>query len=115
MIRLALPKFSCGSTLSLRATLDAIGAPDVFDPATADLSGVDGREDLYVKDVVHQANVSVDENGTTAAAAAAAIGEIVSRPELVTMTLHHPFLFFVQDDATHEILFLGRVADLSAG
>ena len=46
---------------------------DAFDPTRADFSGIDGNRDLFVGGVFHQAFVSVDEEGTEAAAATAII------------------------------------------
>ena len=57
-----------------------MGMPNAFDHTMADFSGMDGRSCmagdtpcLFLSDVVHNAFVSVDEEGTEAAAATAAI------------------------------------------
>jgi serpin B len=115
-VDLGLPKFSFSQRESLRDSLAALGVRDAFDADRADFSGMDGDRDLSVADVIHEANISVDEKGTTAAAATGVVMYATSRPvEVGKLTLDRPFLFFVQDDATHEILFLGRVADPTSG
>lgn len=114
ILHLALPKFAFTSHMSLVDSLGSLGIHDLFDPTNADLSGIDGQRDLFVKAVEHQATVSVDEFGTTASAATASVGELTSRPQDVTVTVDRPFTFVIQDDATKELLFVGRVADPSA-
>ena len=104
-----LPKFTFTSHASLRPTLEALGMHDAFDASSADLSGIDGRKDLYLKDVVHQATIHVDENGTTAAAATGAVVELQSAPPQVSAD--RPFLYLIRDDATGAILFAGQVLD----
>jgi serpin B len=83
---------------------------DAFDPNTADLSGISTAEQLYVSDVIHEAFIAVDEDGTEAAAATAVIIATTSAPvSMVELNVDHPFLFFLQDRATGAVLFLGRV------
>ncbi|HEX7602374.1 MAG TPA: serpin family protein, partial [Polyangiaceae bacterium] len=83
---------------------------DAFNRDVADFSGMADKEPLYVSDVVHQAFVSVDEKGTEAAAATAVVMAGTGAPsKQVTLTLDKPFLFFVRDNATGAVLFLGRV------
>ena len=60
---LLLPKFSFKTRLELAPLLSQTGMPDLFDPAKADLSGMDGMKDLSVGAVVQQATVEVDESG----------------------------------------------------
>ncbi len=68
---------------------------------------------LYVNAVRHQATIKVDEKGTEAVAATAAVvDEAVSAPP--TIIINKPFLFAIRDDATGAILFTGRVTDPSA-
>jgi serpin B len=111
-VQLDLPKFKIeGASFSLRKALVGRGMTDAFDPAKADLSGMSTTEKLWVSDVIHQAFVSVDEAGTEAAAATAVVVVGGSAPptDVVKLSIDRPFLFFVRDNATGAILFLGRV------
>lgn len=80
----------------------------------ADFSGMTagGRKDLMIQDVIHEAFIAVDEDGTEAAAATAVVMGLTSAP-LVTaqLTVDRPFLFAIRDDATGAALFMGRVLD----
>jgi serpin B len=106
----SMPKFSFASQFSLKDTLSAMGMRDVFD-GRADLSGIDGTRNLYVSAVVHQATITVDEQGTEAAAATGSVAEVMEGHP--SITIDHPFLFAIRDDATGAILFAGRVLDPS--
>ena len=70
---------------------------------------------LLIDDVIHQANIDVDEKGTEAAAATAVVMRAGSAPadEPVTMRVDRPFLFALRDVPTGAVLFLGRVTDPS--
>lgn len=114
-VELQLPKFKIeGASFSLRKALVARGMTDIFDEAKADLSGITATERLHVSDVIHQAFVSVDEAGTEAAAATAvvAVGGASVQSDPIPVTMDHPFVFFVRDNATGAILFLGRVVKI---
>jgi len=60
--------------------------------------------------VVHKAFVSVDEEGTEAAAATAVIVGATAMPpsETVEVTIDRPFIFLIRDIETGAILFVGR-------
>src|SRR3990172_5346250 len=66
---LSLPRFTYESAFSLNDALQKPGTTDAFDHDRADFSGMDGSQDLYIGSVLHKAFVSVDEQGTEAAAA----------------------------------------------
>ena len=109
------------SRADLKAPLQALGMPLAFDQVAADFTGIhvpQGDADrLFVSEVVHQANIDVDERGTEAAAATAVIGGTGGGPGAAretTLRLDHPFLFFVRDLATGAVLFMGQVTDPSA-
>jgi serpin B len=109
-VDLTVPKFTFESEFGLARTLADMGMADAFGEA-ADFSGMTGKRDLFISDVVHKAFVAVDEEGTEAAAATAVImAEMAAMPqEAVEMRLDHPFLFFIRDDDSGTILFAGRV------
>jgi serpin B len=76
----------------------------------ADLSGMDGKHDLYIQDVIHKAFIAVTEAGTEAAAATAVIIGITSAPlSPVYFNVDRPFIFLIRDNPTGAILFVGRV------
>jgi serpin B len=113
-VHLGLPRFEFDSTLSLSDPLRrALGMTDAFDPGAADFSGIDGRKDLFISDVLHKAFVSVDEKGTEAAAATAVVIGATGIPGFpVTLTIDRPFFFVIRDIPTGAVLFVGRVTEL---
>ena len=110
---LSMPRFKFSLSTALNDTLAALGMPDAFDETTADLSGIDGMKDLHVQAVLHQADIAVDEKGTTAAAATG-IGVGDAAAILNSLTVDRPFLFFIVHQSTGALLFAGRVVDPSA-
>ena len=120
---LTMPKFEFQSAFDLVDTLKALGMKDAFNSTIADFSGMDGRSCvsadircLFLSDVIHKAFVAVDEEGTEAAAATAAMavpsGGAPGPP--VEVTVDRPFIFLIRDGRTGTILFLGRVLDPTA-
>jgi serpin B len=63
--------------------------------------------------VLHKAFIAVAEKGTEAAAATAVVVGRTSLPVGLNITANRPFLFFLRDEPTGAILFMGRVADPS--
>lgn len=115
-VRLKMPKFAIeAARFSLRDALAAMGMPDAFDPDLADFSGMDGTRELFIDNVIHQASITVDEQGTEAAAATAVIVGVTSAPmeppTPVEMTIDRPFVFMIRDTSTGAILFVGRVVN----
>ena len=104
----SMPRFKFSLATSLAEALSTLGMSVAFTPA-ADLSGIDGAHDLQVADVIHQADIAVDEKGTTAAAATA-VGVGTLSVEL-PLVVDRPFLFFIVHRPTNTLLFAGRVVD----
>ena len=116
MVDFTMPRFSTESRLSLGDLLAAMGMASAFDPAKADLSGIDGSPDIVLDKVIHQANIDVVEEGTTASAVTVVGGRGMGLPPPpVTFHVDRPFLYFIQDSASGAILFMGRIDDPSAG
>jgi serpin B len=112
---LTLPRFKIETKSDIAFALAAMGMSVAFDRNRADFSGITTQVPLYISKVVHQANISVDENGTEASAATAVeIGAGAAPGQPVTLHVDRPFVFAVRDTRTGAILFLGRVVDPSA-
>jgi len=111
-VALWLPRFRVEWGEELSAILYAMGMTDAFDPAAADFSGMDGTRNLSIGFVMHKAFVSVDEEGTEAAAATAVGMRLGGAPEPpIELRFDRPFLFLIRDLPTGAVLFVGRVAD----
>jgi serpin B len=108
-VELSMPKFSFDSSFGLKEALKSLGMENAFIPSAANLSGMDGRQDLFIQDVVHKAYVSVDEAGTEAAAATGVIVGLTAIPEITRVDIDSPFIFLIRDIETGTMLFIGRV------
>ncbi len=107
-----LPKFEVETKYYLKQTLSSLGMPTAFSPA-ADFSGITGEKDLFIDQVIHQAYVMVDEEGTEAAAATAVDMKLTAMQPTNVFRADHPFTFVIQEKETGNILFLGHVVDPS--
>jgi serpin B len=114
-VNLKMPKFEFEKSLPLSQVLPEMGMSAAFDPFGADFSGIDDDRDLYITDVLHKAFISVDENGTEAAAATAVVIGVTGMPPTpIEMSIDHPFIFMIRNNSTGTILFFGRVLDPTA-
>ncbi len=114
-VKLAFPRFEYRTQASLKDALKEMGMPVAFEGGLADFSAMspDGKN-LYIQDVIHEAFIAVDEDGTEAAAATAVVVGRTSAPvDVVELTVDRPFLYAIRDNDTGAILFLGRVLDPS--
>lgn len=118
----SLPKFEVAPpSIALSGELQALGMQDAFSRAKADFTGIANpanvEQRLFISEVFHKAFVKVDEKGTEAAAATAVImaerGAAAVIEPVFQFKADHPFLFFIRDNASGLILFMGRVADPS--
>jgi serpin B len=65
-----------------------------------------------ISEVLHQAFIETNEEGTEAAAATivSIIATSMPPPPLV-LNIDHPFLYIIRETTTNSILFMGKVAD----
>ncbi len=112
-VDLSLPRWDTETTAELTDVLRQLGMTHTFDDGDFRLLT---KEPFQVTQVVQQANITVGEKGTEAAAATAIIGE-TSAPappdNLVTFRADHPFAFAIIHDRSGVPLFEGVVADPS--
>lgn len=108
-----IPRFKFKTKYFMAKALSNMGMPTAFG-STADFSGMDGTRDLFIQNVIHQAFVEVNEEGTEAAAATGVVMGLTSvGPRIPIFRADHPFIFIIQESETGNILFLGRVSDPS--
>ncbi|XP_051266157.1 leukocyte elastase inhibitor isoform X3 [Dicentrarchus labrax] len=107
-VEVRMPRFKMEEKYDLKDVLIAMGMTDAFDVTKSDFSGMSPANDLVLSKVVHKAFVEVNEEGTEAAAATAAI--MMERSAMVPEVFNadHPFLFFIRHNSTKSILFAGR-------
>jgi serpin B len=111
-VEVYIPKFKFETKYFMAEDLKGMGMPTAFS-MNADFSGMTGKKDLFISQVIHQAFVEVNEEGTEAAAATAVVWKGLSvRPKSIKIfKADHPFIFVIQEKETGDILFLGRVTN----
>ncbi|ODS41217.1 MAG: hypothetical protein A7315_06850 [Candidatus Altiarchaeales archaeon WOR_SM1_79] len=102
-----IPRFKFETKYFMNENLKEMGMATAFS-GDADFSGMTGKKDLFISNVIHQAFVEVNEEGTEAAAATAAAMDY-GMP--TTFRADHPFIFIILHKETGNILFMGRVVD----
>jgi serine protease inhibitor len=87
-----------------------MGMTDAF-LEKADFSGMNGKRDLFISEVIHKAFVDVNEEGTEAAAATAVVVRTtaIGPKEIPVFRADHPFLFLIRDNDSGSLLFIGRM------
>lgn len=117
-ISLSLPKFKIQApTIKLAETLKTLGMKTAFDlpSGSANFDRMAPRKPkdyLFISEVLHKTFLSLDEEGTEAAAATAVI--MLGRggpPRSTEVRVDHPFLFAIQHRESGMCLFFGRVTD----
>lgn len=104
-----IPKFKVEAKFELAPALSKLGMPDAF-KQNADFSGMDKMNEVSISNVIHQAFVEVNEEGTEAAAATAVVMMKRSAARNPVFRADKPFLFFIMDRRTDIILFSGRLS-----
>lgn len=119
---LYLPKFKFEPpSLPLGAALRGLGMTSAFDQprGSANFDRMAPRKPddyLFISEVIHKSWLSLDENGTEAAAATAvvvleALGVAREPPPPIEVRVNGPFLFAIQHVPSGACLFLGRLTD----
>ncbi|CAK7318469.1 Serpin B6 [Vulpes lagopus] len=107
-VEVFLPRFKLEAEYDMKAVLCSLGMTDAFEQSKADFSGMSSRGDLYLSKVVHKSFVEVNEEGTEAAAATAAVMMLRCARIVPRFCADRPFLFFIQHSKSRSVLFCGR-------
>ncbi|KAJ4754342.1 serpin [Rhynchospora pubera] len=111
-----IPKFKISMRIEFSKIFKNLGLVLPF-TITGDLSEmVDSLEarQYYVSQIVHKCFIEVNEVGTEAAAASAAILRAGCAPPIgkpIDFVADHPFLFLIRDDRSGVVLFIGYLLD----
>ncbi len=103
--KIALPKFDISYKKTLNSVLESMGIRDAFDKSKADFSKISDQKRLFISEVLHKANITVDEKGSEAAA--------VTSVGVRAMSAHfgfqanRPFVYMIRDRSSGTILFMG--------
>ena len=73
------------------------------------------NDQLYVSAVLHKTYLSLDENGTKAAAVTAVVTDAASAepPQVYRVVLDRPFVYMIVDTHANLPLFLGTVTQMN--
>jgi serine protease inhibitor len=110
-VELSMPRFKFGYKKLLNEDLINLGMGVAFTGA-ADFSKI-SDQGLMITSVLHQSFIETSEEGTEAAAATVVeMGTTSVNPESNRkIDINRPFLFFIHENSTGTILFMGKVAD----
>ena len=116
-VQASIPRFTAQTELELEKALTAMGITDLFDVSRADLRAMGSApsgNNLYVSSVLHKTYLSLDENGTRAAAATVVDvnGGAAPSEDVKTVTLDRPFLYMIVDTHACVPLFMGTVTSM---
>ncbi len=107
---LSIPKFNMESSYVLNEALKNAGLKSAFS-SHANFSGITTKAPLMLGNVLHKTWFEIDEEKTEAAAATAVTIMITGRPSYKVFTADHPFVFFIIDNRTRAIIFMGRYVE----
>ena len=109
-IDVSIPKFKYQFSSHMEPVLREVGIRNIFDD-TATLTGIAQTRrissNLKVSDILQKTGIEVNENGTMAYVATEInignkIGEDIFHAD-------HPFLFFIEDESTGTVMYIGRM------
>lgn len=106
---LRMPKFEFDYELEYTDILKAMGMEIAFDEWEADFTGIANvsPQNLFIDEVKHKTFITVDEEGTEAAAVTSVGVGITSMPP--QMIIDRPFVFIIHERESGANLFMGKV------
>ena len=109
-VMLQIPRFKVEAKYTLNDMLISMGMADAFSSSKADFSGISDI-DLYISQVLHKTYITVDEDGTEAAAVTSIGFETTSMPDYPMFYVNKPFIYLIRERSTGVILFIGKMGN----
>jgi len=110
-LELSVPKFRIEYSQNLADAVKELGINKAFTPDIAEFTGMFTKSNMWITSLMHKTYISVDEEGTEAAAVTAAgMAGNALPPEPVLLKFNKPFYFVIRDNVNDETLFIGSYA-----
>ncbi len=108
------PKFECEYSLQLKSLLSAMGMPKAFtDSADFTDMATSPHGNVSIDSVLHKTYISVDNEGTRAAAVTDIYCRATGMPVYnLTATFDRPFVYMIIENETKLPIFIGTVMDI---
>ncbi len=113
-VKFRMPKVKLETEMLLNDALMDMGVRTAFTGA-ADFKGISEMGPLVVSQVKQKCYIDITESGTEAAAVTSVQVRLTSvrpEPDLKVMTVDRPYVFFIADKASDNILFVGKIVNL---
>ncbi len=112
-VEVFFPKFEIDTKYNIKNHLDSLGVKKAF-TEEANFLGINKEDNLFIDDIVHDAFISVDEVGTESAAVTGVVsveseGVDLDFEQAPIFKADHPFMLFIQEKDSNNIIFMGRV------
>lgn len=111
-----MPKFKAEYDIQMNDSLKNMGIKDLFDAGKADLSRmgtVQNGNPLYISQVIHKTYISVDENGTKAAAVTGMTADCGGAVmDAKSVVLNRPFIYAIIENKSNLPIFIGTMQDV---
>ncbi|CAL1538703.1 unnamed protein product [Lymnaea stagnalis] len=113
-VAVSLPKFQFTASMDLKNTLKKLGLSSAFSES-ANFSGISATK-THISGVMQKAMVEIKESGTVAAAVTEVdVSNRSTFPAVkktpFTFNADHPFVYFIRQDSSGQILFHGKLSD----
>lgn len=117
-VNVSIPKFEIEYFANMKEILKKIGIDSAFDIENPHFKNmfdntVNESTNMFVSDILHKTYISIDEQGTEAAAITSvtmtgSLEEEEIEEKIYNFKANKPFTYFIRDDKTGDIIFMGR-------
>ncbi|XP_075226313.1 uncharacterized protein LOC142327294 [Lycorma delicatula] len=114
-VNLSIPRFEFLYSVGLKTVLENLGVRTMF-TTNADFSNMEnGTHNLFVSNILQKAGIEVNEKGSIAYAATEVnIQNKFGDEQAIDFTANRPFLFFIEEDKSRTVVFVGKVTNPTA-